>query len=151
MTTLQKISMLPEIENWVFSLSESEVEHKLMLHWISAQFFALDSVLFSPLHIASYIWLFLYITKQSTKDNCETDGYFSQRFANLWKVDLWLEGLWFEFRSKLKSEEEIVSSFSVTASQMLTGKKQWTSNSTGEAAHSFEHVHIITSQIILDN
>lgn len=58
MTMLQKISTLPEIENWVFSLSESEVEHKLTLHWISAQFFALDSVLFSPLHMARYIFSF---------------------------------------------------------------------------------------------
>lgn len=55
---LLQISMhCQRLENRVFSLSKSEVEHKLMLHWFSAQiFFQLDSVLFSAVHMASCIF-----------------------------------------------------------------------------------------------
>lgn len=101
---LLQISMhCQRLENRVFSLSKSEVEHKLMLHWFSAQIFfsAWQCTFLCCAHGKLY---FLHIPKQSTQDNCETDGYFSQRFSDLWKVDLWLEGLWFEFRSRLESE-----------------------------------------------
>lgn len=110
----------PKMENWVFSLSKSEVEHKLMLHWFSAPFFLAWQCTFLCSAHGKLYFLFLHIPKQSTQDNCETDGYSSQRFSDLWKVDLWLEGLWFEFRGRLQSE--IVSHFSIRAAQLLKRK-----------------------------
>lgn len=106
---------LPKMENRLSSLSKSEVEHELMLHWFSAW----QRTFLCSAHGNLY-FLFLHIPKQSTQDNCETDVFFLP--AILWplksgvvtgRTTVWIQ-------EQIEREKEIVSHFSTSAAQVLT-------------------------------